>query len=90
MDFPSEDEFRALFQERLRRTQKELGKKHARMAFDLGIKEDAYKKYATRPGSNFPLYLLPRLIFVTDKPYSYWMGGTQTQPTMRLIKGRST
>lgn len=57
------------------------------MAYELRIKEDTYKKYENRPGSKFPLYLLPRLIFVTDRPYSYWIGGAHGRPPkFRVVK----
>lgn len=86
MEFPDEDEFDVQFKERLRATRKELDWTHARMADALRIKEDAYKKYEKRPRSQFPLYLLPRLIFITDRPYSYWLGGSGAPARFRVIK----
>ena len=38
-----------------------------------------YPKYENR--DHFPLWLLPRLIEVTDKPLSYWIYGVPHTPT---------
>lgn len=74
MDFPSEDAFNASFQARLRETREGMKWTFPQMAHALGIKTDAYKKIEARPRAAFPVYLLPRLIFVTGRPYSYWLG----------------
>ena len=83
MDYLSEDQFNEAFQARLAETRHRLGWKHPRMAHALGIKTDAYKKYEKRPGSAFPLYLLPRLAFETATPISYWLAG-QPAPSKQL------
>lgn len=85
MDFASEDDFNARFRERLATTRKELKWTHQKMAHMLGIRRETYKKYEYR--SAFPLYLLPRLIFVTEQPYSYWLLG-QGRAAARSTVGR--
>jgi transcriptional regulator with XRE-family HTH domain len=75
MDFPPEDDFNLAFQARLAETRRALDWSHPRMAHRLGIKTDAYKKYEKRPGSAFPLYLLSRLVYETNRPLSYWLEG---------------
>lgn len=75
MQFPAEEEFNAAFQRRLKETRLERRMTHGQMAHALRIKEDAYKKYENRSGSAFPIYLLPQLVFVTSRPYSYWLDG---------------
>ena len=74
MQFLEEDAFNAAFQERLRRARTEMGWSQPRMAAALGLKIDAYKKYETRPRSAFPLFLLPKLVVITDTSYAYWFG----------------
>lgn len=88
MDFLDEDSFIAQFQERLKATRdQDMKFTHSQMAHALGIEKDAYKKYENRPRSAFPLYLLPRLIFVSGKPYSYWLGGRpEARARMRVVK----
>lgn len=88
MDFLDEDAFTKSFQERLAETRNQLKWNYGQMAHALRIKEDAYKKYEKRPGSKFPLYLLPRLIYVTGRPHFYWLdlptpGST---PKIRIVK----
>lgn len=87
MDFPDEETFNAAFKKRLLETRLALGLTHDQIAAALGVKAAAYQKYETRPRSGFPLYLLPRLIATTDKPYSYWCFGTSgAPPKLKLIK----
>lgn len=87
MQFLDEDAFNAAFQQRLKATRTELGWKHGRMAHALGITEDAYKKIENRPRSAFPLYLLPVLVFATDRPLSYWLTSNVARPTkIRIVK----
>ena len=60
---------------------------HALMAHGLGIKEEAYKKYENREGSLFPIALLPRLIFITQTSYFYWLDGYSASVTkLRAVK----
>lgn len=75
MEFLPEAEFNAAFQKRLKETRLERRMTHGQMAHALRIKEDAYKKYENRSGSAFPIYLLPQLVFVTSRPYAYWLEG---------------
>jgi hypothetical protein len=57
------------------------------MAKRLKIPEARYAKYETR--SHFPLYLLPRLIIETERPYSYWVFGIEPgSPGIRTAKLR--
>jgi len=87
MEFLSEVEFSTAFKRRLKETRLERNMTHGQMAHALGIKEDAYKKYENRSGSAFPIYLLPRLVFVTSKPYAYWLDGQFASKTvLRIVK----
>lgn len=73
MDFLEEDEFNERFRDRLVTIRNELKWSQQKMADNLGIQRETYKKYEYR--SAFPLYLLPRLIAATEQPYSYWIYG---------------
>ncbi len=87
MDFLDEALFNARLQARLKETRIALDWSHPRMADALRIKTDAYKKYENREGSAFPLYLLPRLAFVTGKPLPYWLGMDEAAPKrFRIVK----
>lgn len=87
MQFLAEEEFNAAFQRRLKETRLERRMTHGQMAHALRIKEDAYKKYENRSGSAFPIYLLPQLVFVTSRPYSYWLDGQLgVKPVLRIVK----
>lgn len=87
MQFPNEAEFNAAFQRRLKETRLERRMTHGQMAHALRIKEDAYKKYENRSGSAFPIYLLPQLVFVTSRPYSYWLDGQLGSKTvLKIVK----
>lgn len=89
MEFPDRESFDRAFKKRLLETRTELEFGHKRMAAELGIKEAAYQKYETRPGSHFPLYLLPRLVSFTDKPYSYWCTGmVGARPRLEVVTRR--
>lgn len=74
MDFLDETEFNAAFQRRLLASRLALDWSQQRMALALHTTKDAYKRYESRPGSTFPLYLIPRLIYITGKPAHYWLG----------------
>lgn len=78
MDFLGEDDFNAAFQAKLRETRLAMKWSQPQMANVLELKIDAYKKIEKRAGSAFPMYLLPRLVFFTQRPYAYWLG---PQPT---------
>lgn len=71
---PEELRFIAEFQPRLRKARLDLGWSHEVMAGQLGVSENAYKKYEGRKKSAFPLYLLPELIRITGRPAHYWLG----------------
>lgn len=87
MEFLTEDQFSVAFQKRLKETRLERQMTHGQMAHALRIKEDAYKKYENRPGSAFPIYLLPRLVFITSRPYAYWLDGQLASKTvLSLVK----
>lgn len=87
MDFLDEDAFTKQFQQRLAETRGQMKLTAGQIAHSLRIKEDAYKKYEKRAGSKFPLYLLPRLIYVTGRPPSYWFGQpTGGTPQIRIVK----
>jgi transcriptional regulator with XRE-family HTH domain len=72
-EYLDEDQFTLAFRARLVETREELGLTQPEMAKLLRCSPSMYPKYETR--SPFPLYLLPRLINETDKPYSYWVLG---------------
>lgn len=78
MDFLTEEEFIAEFKARLRKARTAMKWSQPQMASVLGLKLDAYKKLEKRAGSAFPMYLLPKLVFFTQRPYAYWLG---PQPT---------
>lgn len=82
MEYLSKEEFRLAFQKRLLDARESLGYTHEQMAKGLKISTAAYQKYETRPRSHFPLYLLPRLVDLTETSYSYWCTG------MEGIRGR--
>jgi transcriptional regulator with XRE-family HTH domain len=87
MEFLDEAEFNKAFQRRLKETRLERQMTHGQIAHALRIKEDAYKKYENRSGSAFPMYLLPQLVFVTSRPYSYWLEGQfGTKPILKIVK----
>jgi len=89
MDFPDEASFNAAFQKRLKETRESLGWSQPKMAAFLAVKIDAYKKYESRVGSVFPLYLLPKLAMITDQPVSYWLGLREqpsTRPHLRQVR----
>lgn len=89
MEFPDKLAFDRAFKKRLVETRLELDYSHRQMADELGIKEAAYQKYETRPGSLFPLYLLHRLVSFTEKPYSYWCTGMiGMRPPLKVITRR--
>ena len=74
MDFLGEDDFNAVFGRRLMTTRTRMGLSRPQLAHSLGVTKEMLKRYETRSTAGFPLYLLPKLIFVTGKPYSYWTG----------------
>lgn len=78
--------FRADFQKRLSSARTERGLTQRDMAVRLLMKESAYAKYENRANSTFPLYLLPRLSAITEKPYSYWLHGIEAEPPMTRKK----
>lgn len=83
----SEDEFIAAFQERLQRARKARDMSQLEVATGLGLKKSTYKKYETRRGSAFPLYLLPRLSVVLGRPIEYWVYGSDVPGRrLRVIK----
>lgn len=90
MQFLDEDAFNAAFQERLRRARTEMGWSQPRMAAALGLGLDAYKKYEKRPRSAFPLFLLPKLVVITDTSYAYWFGlqDAADRSKIRLLRPR--
>jgi transcriptional regulator with XRE-family HTH domain len=73
-----ENAFKREFQRRLVAARNDLDIEQEEMADRLGCSRLAYPKYETR--SHFPLSLLPALIAVTDKPYSYWSVGMPAPP----------
>lgn len=84
MNFPDEETFNATFQAKLRETRVAMRWTQPQMAAVLKMKLDAYKKLERRSGAAFPMYLLPRLVFFTQRPYTYWIG---QQPTkLRAVK----
>lgn len=87
MEFLAEDQFSAGFKKRLKETRLERRMTHGQMAHALRIKEDAYKKYENRSGSAFPIYLLPRLVYITSRPYSYWLDGElPSKAVLRIVR----
>lgn len=72
--FLDEPDFNAAFGKRLMETRTNMKMSRPALAFSLGITKDQLKRYETRPSAGFPLYLLPQLIRITGKPYSFWIG----------------
>jgi len=85
---PSKDEatFNREFQERLRAARKERGLSQEQLALSLGLKKTTYKKYENRPGSAFPLHLLPALSILLARPVEYWIYGAEPSRRLRIIK----
>lgn len=81
-----EDRFIEAFQERLQQARKDRGLSQEQLAMLLGLKKSTYKKYETRAGSGFPLYLLPALCVHLARPLEYWVYGDATTRRIRLIK----
>lgn len=71
---PREIAFNKAFGGRLKDAREGKGFTQERIALGLGIGKDAYKKYEYGE-RGFPLYLLPVLIVLTDRPASYWLTG---------------
>jgi transcriptional regulator with XRE-family HTH domain len=69
----AEAEFNAAFQARLKRAREEGGMTQLQLAVSLDLPISTYKKYETRSGSSFPLYLLPTLSIILDQPLRYWI-----------------
>ena len=90
MQLLDEDAFNAAFQERLRRARTTMGWSQPRMAAALGLTLDAYKKIEKRPRAAFPIYLVPKLILLTDTTYAYWFGplNSQERGNVRLLYPR--
>lgn len=82
-----EDAFIAAFQERLVRARLERGLTQQQLAVSLGLKKSTYKKYETRSGSSFPIYLLPKLSIILGRPIDYWIYGSDVPGRrLRVIK----
>lgn len=82
-----EDEFIAQFQERLKRARVERNMTQKELATALGLPKNTYKKYEARPGSSFPLYLLPRLSVLLGRPLEFWIYGNNVPGRrLRVIK----
>lgn len=81
-----EDTFIREFQERLQQARKDRGLSQDQLAKLLGLNKNTYKKYETRAGSGFPLYLLPALCVHLARPLDYWIYGDPTPRRMRLVK----
>jgi|JI9StandDraft_1071089.scaffolds.fasta_scaffold613059_1 transcriptional regulator with XRE-family HTH domain len=77
MQFLDEAQFNAIFGARLKETRERMNLSRPQFAHSLGITKDQLKRYETRESSGFPLYLLPQLIFLTGRPYSYWISPAQ-------------
>lgn len=74
----TEEAFKARFARQLKAARNDLGLSQPAMAKKLGCSESMYPKYENR--DHFPLWLLPRLIQITDKPLSYWIYGVPHSP----------
>ena len=81
-----EDAFIAQFQQRLAQARKDRGLSQEQIATLLGLPKSTYKKYETRAGSAFPLYLLPALCVHLGRPVEYWVYGNPAPRRIRLIK----
>lgn len=81
-----EDTFIRGFQERLQQARRDRGLSQEQLAMLLGLNKNTYKKYETRAGSSFPLYLLPALCVHLAKPLDFWIYGDLTPRRMRLVK----
>lgn len=73
MEFLGEPEFNAIFGSRVMAVRKKMKLSRPQLAYSLGITKDQLKRYETRPSSGFPLCLLPQLIFITGRPYTFWL-----------------
>lgn len=85
----TEEAFKARFARQLKATRLDMRLSQPAMAEKIGCSVSMYPKYENR--DHFPLWLLPRLIEVTDKPISYWVYGvphtpTNQKPTPRRLK----
>ena len=87
MDLTAEENaFIAAFQARLKAAREERGLTQEQLAVSLGLNKSTYKKYETRPGSSFPLYLLPALCVILARPAEYWIYGDGPTKRLRLVK----
>lgn len=86
MDFEDEETFKRRFQRQLRAARDNLGKTQPEMAALIRCSPSMYPKYETR--DHFPLYLLPKLMFETDTPSSYWIFGIPLAPEREKNKPR--
>ena len=82
----AEAEFIAAFQARLRRARVERDMSQRQMASSLDLPKTTYQKYETRAGSAFPLYLIPKLSEILDRPLGYWIYGHEPTKRFRIIK----
>lgn len=73
-----EEAFKARFAKQLKATRLEMRRSQPAMAELLGCSPSMYPKYENR--DHFPLWLLPQLIRITDKPISYWVYGVPHIP----------
>lgn len=67
------ENFNQQVRQRLIEVRKGLGWSQSRMASALGVSGEKYKKYETY--SVFPIYLLPRLVFVSGRTFSWLLTG---------------
>lgn len=80
--YPTEEDFRREFKDRLRRIRDKMPGKpsQAKMAALLGIETSTYAKYEQQsaPDNNFPMYLLPRLCDISG--HDPWYVLTEEAP----------
>lgn len=86
MQFLEEQEFTAAFQAKLRETRTAMAWSQAQMAAALDLRVDTYKKYENRSSSVFPLYLVPKLMFITNTNFSYWFGMPDRPKVVQLVR----
>lgn len=86
MNFEDEEAFKLRFQRQLQAARARLDISQPAMAALIGASPSMYPKYETR--DHFPLHLLPKLMFETDTPASYWIFGVPLGPEREQNKPR--
>lgn len=92
MEFLDEKSFNTAFGKRLQWLREQVLKNsRTKFAKRLGVTANQLKRYETgdenRDTGAFPLYLLPKLIEITNEPYAFWMGEQPSRySNLRVVK----